>query len=320
MKFVSRAFGLFLLCTVPSFAGDIYDTSGNRIFHTEKTGEIHQTVTADGVKNSYEEIRLVHDPSGRSYVYDRKWDQVISDGAVVMDYKFNRRTWYWVGGQGIEPCRDKGGVFVNCTGAADTAERTYVVEDKIYRTSEQGEYPILTYEDGTYTNEFGEPVYTLKNGGFPGWSAMMLLHYHYEQHYKSENFGEIENRRIAEAGMALESNAIAQDMLSMGRDYEKQPATFSGTPYEMVYFTMVNGAVELLDEEQVSRLLNKWLVLNEKTRRRSRPFDIPEGGFYTSRKDAKKLGLQDMKAHHLILEIKARPEFAEEFRAAITQG
>jgi len=311
--------GLLLTFTVPSLAGEIYDTSGNRIFHTEKTGEIHQMVKADGVTSSYEEIRLVHDPSGQSYVYDPKWDQIISDGAVVMDYKFNRRTWYWLGGQGIKPCRDKGGVFVNCTGAADTAERTYTVEDNIYRTSEQGEYPILTYEDGTHTNEFGEPVYTLKNGGFPGWSSMMLLHYHYEQHYKSEKFSDIQDRRIAEAEMALESNAIAQDMLSLGRDYETQPATFSGTPYEMVYFTIVNGDVELLDEEQVSKLPNQWLVLNEKTRRRSQPFDIPEGGFYTSRKAAKKLGLQDMKAHHLILEIKVKPEFAEEFRAAIAE-
>ena len=319
MRTFALSIALMLSFAAPSLAGEIYDGSGNKIFYTEKTGELRQRVSASGVKTTYEEIRLVHQESGQSYIYDHKWDQIISDGAVVMDYIFNRRTWYWQGGQEIEPCRDKGGVIVNCTGAADTAERTYAVEDKIYRTSEQGEYPILTYEEGTYTSEFGEPVYTLKNGGFPGWCAMMLLHYYYEQHYKSEEFGEIQKRRQAEAAMALESNAIAQNMLSMGHDYEKQPATFSGTPYEMVYFTTVNGTVELLDEEQVSRLLNKWLVLNEKTRRRSQPFDIPEGGFYTSRKDAKKLGLPDMKAYHLILEIKVKPEYVEEFRAAIAE-
>lgn len=108
-------------------------------------------------------------------------------------------------------------------------------------------------------------------------------------------------------------------MLSLGHEYETQPGSFSGKPYEMVYFTTVNGAIEILDEEQVGRLKNKWLVLNEKTSRRSRPFDIPQGGFFVSRKDAKKLGIQEMKAHHVILEVKARPEFATEFKSAIAK-
>jgi hypothetical protein len=110
-----------------------------------------------------------------------------------------------------------------------------------------------------------------------------------------------------------------EDMLALGRHYETQPGSFSGTPYEMVYFTSVNGAIELLNEEQVSKLKNKWLLLNEKIRRRSRPFDMPEGGFFTSKKDAKKLGIPNMKSYHLILELRAKPEFVEEFRSAIAK-
>ena len=310
---------LFLFPAVSSFAGEIFDTSGNRIFYTEKTGEIRKVVTSSGVDATYEEIRLVHQESGQSYTYDKKWDQTNSNDAVVMDYSFNRRQWSWVGGQGIKPCKDKSGIFINCTSVSDSAERIYSVEDKIYRTSEQGQYPILTYEDGTYINEFGEPVYTLKNGGLPGWSSIILLHYYYEQNYKSEHFQIIEVRRDEAAGIAMESNSVAQDMLDLGHKYETQPATFSGTKYEMVYFTSVNGAVEILGEDQVSRLKNKWLLVNEKTRRRSSPFDIPAGGFFTSKKNAKKLGIQDVKAHHLTLEIKAKPEFVEEFRKAIAQ-
>lgn len=317
MRIFVLSLGLFLLSAIPSIAGEIFDTSGSKIFYTEKTGEILERVSAKGERTSYAEIRLVHQESGQTYTYDRKWDQTISNDTVVMDYKFNRRKWNWVGGQEIKPCKDSSGIFVNCTSASDSAERSYTVEDKIYRTSEQGEYPILTYEDGTYSNEFGEPVYTLKSGGFPGWCSMILLNHYYEQNYKSERFQEIQQRRIEAAGIAIESNSIAKDMLALGHEYETQAATFSGTKYEMVYFTSVNGSIEILDEEQVSKLKNKWLVLNEKTSRRSRPFDIPEGGFFTSKKDAKKLGIQNVKAHFLIIEIKAKPEFVEDFRSAI---
>ena len=298
-------------------AGEIFDASGKRIFYTEETGETRQVVTSGGIEATYHELRLVHEESGQSFTYDAKWDQVTSNGELVMDYVFNDRQWNWVGGNGVKPCKDKSGVFVNCTSASDAKTRSYEHEDFIYTSSDQGDFPLLTYKDGTYFDEFGEPVYTLK-GGFPDWCTMIMLHYFFEQTYNTNTMADIDARRAGAAEEALESNGIATDMVALAHVYEGQQSGAFGPYQEVFYFTQIEGMYTMLSEEQVLQLKDKWLVLNEKIWQRTRPFDLPQGGFLLSKKEIKKHGLS-AKKHQMMIQIKIKPEFVADFRAAMSE-
>lgn len=315
MKFVAVILGFLSILSASAHAGEIFDVSGNRIFYTEHTGETIERVSAKGVRSSYRVMLLVHEPTGQSFTYDPKWDQVISGGELVMDYVFNARQWNWVGGTNVTPCRDNKGFFKNCMGASDNKKRTYEVEDDVYTSPDQDGIPLLTFEDGTYFNEFGEAVYTLK-GGLSTWSAMIMLHYYFEQTYNTETMPGVDARRLVAAAEKLESNDIATDMVNLAHVYETQHSGAFGPLQKVYYFTQIEGMYSMLSEEQVLLLKDKWLVLNEKTRRRSRPFDLPQGGFLLSKKEIKRHGLS-AKKHHMIIQVKIKPEFVKDFRAAM---
>lgn len=305
-----------ILSVAPAQAGEIFDTRGDRIFYTEETGETRQVEMRDGRQGTYYELRLVHEASGRTFEWDAKWDQVSSDGELFMDYVFNKRQWNWVEGTGVVPCKDKSGIVRNCSGASDTTRRSYQRENFIFTTPDQGEYPILTYKEGVFLSEFDEPVYTLK-GGLPAWCEMVMLHYYYEENYNSAVIKDVEARRAVNAGLALESNGIASDMVKLAHEYETLQSGVFGPNYKVRYFTQIEGTNTMLSEEQVLQIRNRWLVLNEKTWRRSGPpHDLPQGGFLLSKREVKDLGVSAEK-NHMVIMIRIKPEFLEEFRAAV---
>lgn len=317
MKFLAAIFGFLSLLSVSVHAGEVFDTSGNRIFYTEDTGETIERVSATGVRTSYKIMRFIHQPTGQSFTYDPKWDQTTSDGELVMDYVFNARQWNWVGGNNVTPCRDKSGLFKSCMGASDNKKRTYEVEDDVYTSPDQGDIALLTFEDGTYFSEFGEPIYSLK-GGLSTWSAMIMLHYYYERTYNADTMADILALRTTAAAIALESNGIATDMVTLAHKYETLQSGIFGPNNKVYYFTQIEGKYSMLSEEQVLLLKDKWLVLNEKTwRRMGPPHDLPQGGFLQSKKDIKKHGISTKK-HHMMIQIKIKPEFVEDFRAAMS--
>lgn len=296
--------------------GEIFDVNGKRIFYTEETGATRQVEMRDGRTGTYHEIRLVHEPSGRTFEWDARWDQVTSGGELVMDYVFNDRQWNWVEGTGVVPCKDQGGIMKNCTNASDNKRRSYEREDNVFTASDQGEYPILTYKEGVYSNEFGEPVFSLK-AGLPTWCAIIMLHYYYEEIYHPGVIKEIEARRAANAALALESNGIATDMVNLAHQYETLQSGIFGPNYQVRYYTRIDDTNSILSEEQVLKIKDKWLVLNEQTWRRSGPpHDLPQGGFLLSRKEIKQYGIPTEKNHMVIL-IRIRPEFREAFLQSV---
>jgi hypothetical protein len=318
MKFVAIVCGFLSVLSVSAQAGEIFDMSGKRVFYTEDTGETIERVSAKGVRTSYKVIRFIHEPTGQSFTYNPKWDQTTSDGELVMDYVFNARHWNWVGGTGVTPCQDKSGLFKNCMGASDNTKRTYEVEDDVYTSPDQGDVPLLTFKDGTYLDEFGEAVFTL-DGGLATWSVMVMLHYYYEQTYNPETMASIDARRAVATAEALESNGIATDMVALGHKYNNEQWRIFGPQNEVHYFTQVEGKYTMLDEEQVLRLKDKWLILNEKTwRRAGPPHHLPQGGFLLSNKEVKKLGISAEK-HHVMIQIKIKPEFVADFQAAMSE-
>lgn len=286
----------------------IYDSSGKKIFSVADTGNTESVATIDGVKN-YRERVLTDLTSGQTYTYSHTWDQSMSDGAVFMNYHFNKRQWYWAEGKGIPlGGRVKG----------DSIRRIYKIDKSGMTTPEQGSHRILRFKDGKYVNEFGEPVYSLV-GRFPGWCTIILGHKYYEQVYLSDAIDEIKIRREVEADRLANSNSIAMDMLKLGFKYETEVTNVFGNHYEMVYFTEIDGEIIILNQEQIKRLINKWLNLNKKTRVSTRPFVMPQGGSYISKRKAKKRGVEGIGKRSLVLEIKAIPEYMTEFRAAISQ-
>jgi hypothetical protein len=228
---------------------------------------------------------------------------------------------------------------------------------EFWTTPEQGEVPILAYESvrhedgvyldgigepiqnivfpklseeqlntrlGIYRNEFGEPVYFMRgelghqsDGSFGDWDDVVLLHYYYEEAYQPAALEAITKRRAANAADSGESNSIAIEMLNLGTYYETEYTTILGGNYKVVYFTVVDEKLVYLNKTQIKQLKNKWLVLNTETRMNTRPFNVPEGGFYVKNRHAKKRGLVDISSSSFVIEIKPKPEYESEFRAAI---
>jgi hypothetical protein len=191
-------------------------------------------------------------------------------------------------------------------------------------------FPSLSKEQlntrlGIYRNEFGEPVYFVRgelgsnsDGTFGDWDDIVLVHYYYEEVYASPAFEEVQNKRNLNAANDLESNSKAIDMLTLGNFYETEYQTILGGNYKMVYFTMIDGEIVYLNKTQIKQLKNKWLVLNTDTRMNTRPFLVPEAGFHVKKGKAKKRGLVDLPSASFVVEVRAKPEYMEEFQAAIT--
>jgi hypothetical protein len=82
-------------------AGEVYDVAGSLAFHTEETGRTEEVVGSDGPRY-YDEIALVNHETGQRYTFSHRWDQVLSNGEVVLDYNFNKKQWRLTEGQSIQ--------------------------------------------------------------------------------------------------------------------------------------------------------------------------------------------------------------------------
>lgn len=287
----------------PRLDPGIYDTAGNRVFYVEDSGQTREWTTSDGGPAVYKEQRLI-DSAGRFYTYDSKSQRILRDGEVIMNYRYNQRQWEWV--EGVAP---KTSAFLADRYDRDSVRRIYKREGDVFRTTEQGEFPILRYEDGDYVNEFGEPVYDL-HGSFPGWCSIILLHQYYEEFYKSEAADMMMTKRAAATDLFLRQNTRVVEMLNWGEGFK------SRRKRNIVYFTAINGQSVILSEEQVRRTQNQWLVLNNK-RWHSAYGELPEPAFAVSERKARKRGIEEDGTKRLILEIKIKPEFQADFQSAI---
>jgi hypothetical protein len=180
-----------------------------------------------------------------------------------------------------------------------------------------------------YRNEFGEPVFFRRgtwgaDGGqtFGDWCDAMLVHWYFEDVYASEKFAAIEAKRADLEREFAEQHSIAAELINLGRYYEtsdhQRPVFSTDSHFSVRYFSSIDDEIVYLNEEQVARLKNKWLVLNDKLRQNTVPFDLPRGAFYLKRKAALNRGLENLPRSSLVFEIKAKPEYADEFRAAIS--
>jgi len=87
---------LFIICFLYTFHVSsqnnsevgIFDTSGNRVYYTKDSDQKHEVKMSNGRKAMYTEQLLINE-SGRTYKYDYKWEQIISNDIVIMNYNFN---------------------------------------------------------------------------------------------------------------------------------------------------------------------------------------------------------------------------------------
>ena len=302
----------------------IYDRNQTRIYYTEDSDKQHEQTLPDGRIGMYTE-RILFEESGNSYFYDYVNEQIINNGKVTMTYNFNRRRWEWVEAAGLTPGK---------YGKKEDIKRIYERVENEYTTPDQGEYPILTFrkaqytdetgntgQRGEYLDEFGHTVFTRRGGGsYPGWMMMTVLHNYYQENYLDPDFmTRLTARRNFVADSLANTNALAFNMLEIGKDYETNKTTFMGDNFEMIYYSEIEGSIKILNEEQIKKIKNSWLILNPDTYRRTAPYDIPEGAFYVTKKQAKKNGIQGINARSIVLEVKIKPESMADFMTVISE-
>lgn len=302
----------------------VYDQQGKRIYYSEDSDKKHEVTLSDGRKAMYTE-RILFDHQGDSYFYDHINEQVIKDDTVVLIYNFNRRRWEWVEPAGLAPGK---------YGKKEDIKRIYERIENEYTTPDQGEYPILTfkivdYKDDLgnnsqkvdYIDEFGHTVFSRKGGGsYPQWMTMTMMHNYYQKNYLDPDFmTRLTKRRNFVADSLANTNALAIDILQLGKDYETNKTTFMGDNFEMIYFSEIEGTVKILNEDQIKKIKNDWLILNPETYRRTAPYDIPKGAFYVPKKKAKKRGIQGINGRSIVFEVKIKPESIAEFMTVISQ-
>ena len=302
----------------------IFDQEGKRLYYTEDSDKKHEQTLSDGRTGMYTEEILFRE-SGKTYFYDYKWEQIISDGKVMMSYNFNRRRWEWV---------EAAGLTASKFGKKEDIQRIYEKVDNKYTTPDEGEYAILEFkivdyvdergqnsQKGDFIDEFGHTVFSKKGGGgYDAWVYFVILHNYYQENYLDPDFKKrITERRNFVADSLASTNSLALAMLELGKDYETNKTTFMGDNFEMTYFTEIEGDIELLNEEQIRRIKNDWLILNPDTYRRTAPFDMPEAGFYVSKKQAKKNGIEGINSKSIVLEVKIKPESITDFQAAMVE-
>ncbi len=317
-KTIALICGLFAF-TFSVEAAEIIDAEGNRVFYTHETGQTQEDqglLNGQVVTTVYNLESLIH-TSGKAFNFDFKWEVITSNGSVFMDYNYNKRQWKWVEGSGVKP---------NQSAKGDAIRRLYNEEELIdpvtgnyegefdYTTPEQGDRPFMTFKNGQYFNEFGEVIYTLKGQRKKWWNAI-IAHTYYEEFYGSTSKEDLQLLRGVAEDELGNLNSIAQEMITIG----KQSTRTFGGPYEMIYFVDLGDTLAFLSENQVSQLKNKWLILNEKTRRGSAPRIIPEGGFYVKKNDAQKRGIEGVSGKNFVLEIKIKPEYIAEFKSEVLQ-
>jgi TPR repeat protein len=177
-----------------------------------------------------------------------------------------------------------------------------------------------------FRNEFGDPVFLVKghlgadgNRTFGDWCDAVILHYYYEQNYRSAAFENIEQRRAEIAAAEYESNSYAEELLILSEKVETGATSIWGRPQAVTYFTMIDGNVVYLNKGQISAIKNKWLVLNENTVLRSNSGIVPRGGFFVEKKEVKARGIDNVNKG-AVLEIRIKPEYVADFQAAMPQA
>lgn len=299
--------------SVASGESAIFDSAGMKVFSLVATGDTEEVVGNDGVK-THRLYRLTDLETGATYTFSPKWDRTMSDGGIYMDYHFNQRQWYWV-----EDAPVKTSAILADRVAKEDRRRTYKVDSNGMTTPDQGDHPILRFEDGNYIDEMGRPVYSLK-GPFPGWAQIVLLHKYYEQVYLTSAFDEIKAWRVADALRFGESNSLAEEMLAQGHHNETKITTLLGKHYKMLYFTEIDGQLVTLSKDQVGRLKNKWLIARDETGRTSSGHRISRAATHLSKREATKRGFAGLEGTDFVLEIKPVPEFLGEFQASLSQA
>ena len=312
---------LFMSFNVTAQRG-IFDEEGKRLYYTEDSDKKHEVTLSDGRIGMYTE-KILFRESGKTYFYDYKWEQIISDGRVIMNYNFNRRRWEWV---------EAAGLTASKFGKKEDIQRIYERVENKYTTPDQGEYAILNFkivdyvdergqnsQKGDYVDEFGHTVFSKKGGGsYASWMNFVMLHNYYQENYLDPDFmTRITARRKFVSDSLANTNSLAMAMLELGKNYETNETTFMGDNFEMLYYTEIEGAIKILDKEQIKQMKNDWLILNPNTYRRTAPFYMPEGGFYVSKKEAKKKGIQGINSRSIVIEVKIKPESIADFQTAI---
>lgn len=301
----------------------IYDQNGKRLYYTKDSDIQHEVTLPDGRKAMYTE-RILFDSTGKEYIQDHKWEQIISEGKVIMNYNYNRRRWEWV---------EAANLTASNFGKREDIQRIYERVENEYTTPDQGEYPILTFkivdyvdesgqnsQKGDFIDEFGHTVFSRKGGGsYPSWMNFLIVHNYYQENYLDPDFmNRINERRKFVADSLASTNSLALAMLELGKDYETNKTTFMGDNFEMIYFTEIEGRIELLNEDQIMMIKNDWVILNPDTYRRTAPYDMPEAGFYVPKNKAKKRGIPGVNSKSIVLEVKIKPESLDHFNSVIS--
>ena len=273
----------------PNYVGPgVYDTSRNRIYR-------------------YEEGKLFDD-SGNVYAPDVTSQQISRNGELVLVYHESKRRWVWIEGAPSKTCL----LLFYCVDE-ESIIRSYKYRNSVLTTSEQGINPILTIVGSEYVDELGEPVFSLY-GGFCGWCSVIVLHNYYERVYLSDAMAGIDARRAVVEDTFGNTKSLVVDMFNWGDNFEAKYQTT-----KMLYFTSIEEKDIVLSKEQVERIKNRWLIVNQKRWHSAYSFDVPEAGHSVSKRQAEKREIEGGGAGKFVLEIKVQPEYMAEFRAAIAQ-
>jgi hypothetical protein len=273
----------------PNYIGPgVYDISRNRIYR-------------------YEEGKLFDD-SGNVYAPDVTSQQISKNGELVMVYHENKNRWEWIEGAPSKTCL----LLFYCVDK-ESIIRSYKYRSSVLTTSERGITPILTIVDSKYVDELGEPVFSLY-GEFCGWCDFIVLHNYYERVYISDAMVEINARQAVITDAFGNTNSLVVDMFNWGDNFE---AKYQAS--KMLYFTSIEGKDIVLSKEQVERIKNRWLIVNQKRWHSAYAFDVPEAGHSVSKRQAERREIEGGGAGKFVLEIKVQPEHMAEFRAAIAQ-
>lgn len=274
----------------PNYIGPgVYDISRNRIYR-------------------YEEGKLFDD-TGNVYAPDVTSQQISRNGELVMVYHESKKRWEWIEGAPDKTCL----ILFYCVDEESIIRSYKYRNGGVLTTSEQGINPILTIVGSEYVDELGEPVFS-EYGGFCTWCSIIVLHNYYERVYISGGMVEINARRAVITDAFGNTNSLVVDMFKWGDNFE---AKYQAS--KILYVTSIEGKDIVLSKEQVERIKNQWLVVNQKRWHSAYAFDVPEAGHSVSKRQAENREIEGGGAGKFVLEIKVQPEYMAEFRAAITQ-
>lgn len=262
---------LLILLSLPSFiygqsesgrlddiTGSIYDMNGNRLYYL---------VNKDKKQADHNGIIYLHNreddfisSTGETYYYDSELKQIIHNGKVLFERDFGKfsienklKGWHykWVEHQNVDSKRIT---------KSKNAERIYYNDEPGVKTPEQGDNTLLTFSKGTYYDEFGNPLYTLK-GRIPEWAIIVMFHNYYQENYTGMRLDRVLALRDSISNAFKTKKTLVMDMINLGNKYKKEQRYFAY--YKIVYFTMIDKNPELLSEEQIKNIRNEMFIINK---------------------------------------------------------